>query len=936
MDISSLLTGENAAFLDAQYQAWLRDPDAVLPEWARFFAAQGGAQPDGGRSPGARPSFRAPTIFNPSARGASATEAEVLAAAQRQARAAQLINAYRVRGHTEADIDPLGMVENVAHPELTLEYYGLSEADLDRPVSGHFVYGVPEVTTLRTIITRLRTAYCGTFGVEFMNIPDPEKKRWLQQRFERLQDSPGLSREDELRVLHKLSDAEGFERFIHNRFPGTKRFSLEGAETLIPLLDLAIEQLADSGVDEIILGMAHRGRLNVLANILGKPVRYIVNEFQDTGADTFQGSGDVKYHLGYASTRVARCGRPVRLSLAFNPSHLEAVDPVVEGRVRARQDRLGVRAHATVVPMLLHGDAAFAGQGLVAEVLNLSELTGYRTGGTIHVIVNNQIGFTTAPKDARSTPYCTDVARMLAVPIFHVNGEDPVAVAQVVAIAVEWRQTFHQDVIIDMYCFRKHGHNEGDEPSFTQPRLYEAIRSHPTARVVYARRMIARGELTPDDVDRISGESRERLEQELAEGPDPSGWDSYEGDLSSPMGQLWTRHRSGSVHDEVDTRVPIDHLRGLLLRANEVPADFKAHRKIVRLLDQRREMANGERPIDWGVGEQAAFATLVDEGVRVRLSGQDSGRGTFSHRHAALLDTRTGAEYRPLQHLTETQATFQVFDSLLSEAGVLGFEFGYTLDYPDALVLWEAQFGDFANGAQVIIDNFIMATEQKWNRCSGLVCLLPHGYEGQGPEHSSARVERYLQLCAEDNVIVANCTTPASFYHLLRRQALMRARKPLVVMSPKSLLRNPACASSLEELAEGHFQRVIPDIEVDPAEVQRVIFCSGKVYYDLRDERERRGERRVALVRLEQLYPMPDREVRAFLDACPLGPEVVWCQEEPRNMGAWPMMDEWMGEILGGTPPRYIGRKRAASPATGSPATHRRELAALLDAAFSL
>ncbi len=934
MEPLSLLSGENAAFLDEKYVAWLRDPSAVEPAWAALFASW--ERPENGHTPRLGPSFTPRSLFNPAGQGAPATQGDVLAATLRQARAAQLINAYRVRGHIEADIDPLGRLEKKAHTELTPAWHGLSEADLDAPVSGLGVFGVPEITTLRHVIARLRRAYCGTFGVEFMNIHDLTKRRWLLERLETLQDRTLLTREEEIEILRKLSDAEGFETLLHNRFPGTKRFSLEGAETLIPLLDLALERLAERGALEVIIGMAHRGRLNVLANILQKPIRNIFTEFEDARSDTFQGSGDVKYHQGYAGNVRTRGGHPLRLSLAFNPSHLEAVDPVVEGRVRARQDRGQDFAHHKVIPILLHGDAAFAGQGLVAEVLNLSDLKGYRTGGTIHVIVNNQIGFTTAPKDARSTPYATDVARMLMVPIFHVNGEDPLAVAAAVELAVEWRQSFHQDVVIDMYCYRKHGHNEGDEPSFTQPLLYEAIRSHPSPRVAYARKMIAAGDLSEADVDRIFGESRERLERASAGSRDVPP-DLHFSDPNADLRGIWSRYATGNLGEPTDTRFPHARLQELLLKANALPEGFRAHKKIERLLQQRVEMVRGERPVDWAVGEQAAFATLVCEGFRVRLSGQDSGRGTFSHRHAVLTDIQSGAEHTPLQHLAPDQAPFQVFDSMLSEAGVMGFEFGYSLDYPDALVMWEAQFGDFANGAQVIIDNFLTATEQKWSRRSGLVLLLPHGYEGQGPEHSSARLERYLQLCAEDNIQVASCTTPASFFHLLRRQCHQRARKPLVVMTPKSLLRHPLAVSRLEDLSDGAFQRVLGDPEItELSGVRRVVLCSGKVFYDLLEERRRRGERRVALARLEQLYPFPDREILDLLAGCPAGVEVIWCQEEPRNMGAWPMVDEWLSEALGGRTTRYVGRRAAASPATGSPSVHKREQANLVDQALTL
>jgi 2-oxoglutarate dehydrogenase E1 component len=931
VDFSSLLTGENAAFIDEKYNRWLLDPGSVESSWAALFAKW-----DREEAPvlsGAEHHPAPTSIFNPASSLAGAvpsiSEGD-LSIARRQARVAQLINAYRVRGHTEADIDPLGQHKKTRHPELSLEYYGLSEADLDVPISGTGVFGEQEATTLRRIVTRMRRAYCGGFGAEFMNIGDPEKKKWLQERFETLPDQDILNNAEERHALRLLSDAENFESLLHRRFPGTKRFSLEGAETLIPLTAMLIEQAAASGVERITLGMAHRGRLNLLVNIFNKPIRQIIDEFEDNAQDTFQGSGDVKYHLGHSSIYQTLHNRQVRLSLAFNPSHLEAVDPVVEGRARAQQDRSGEGSHHEIMPLLIHGDAAFAGQGLVAEVLNLSQLRGYRTGGTVHIIVNNQIGFTTSPIDARSTPYCTDVARMLAVPIFHVNGEDVEAVVAVARIAAEWRQTFHEDVIIDMYCFRKYGHNEGDEPSFTQPLLYETIRRHPSARVVYGRKMVGRGDLSQSEVEEIAVDSRRRLEAHLTQPVPP---DDY---VDRQMFELWSHYKVATLDDDVDTSFPRDRLIELLTTANTIPEGFHAHRKIKRLIQQRMEIIRGDRPVDWAVGEQAAFATLVDKGLRIRLSGQDSRRGTFSHRHAVLADSKTGREHTPLAFLHDEQGPFRAYDSLLSEAAVLGFEFGYSLECPDGLVIWEAQFGDFANGAQVFIDNFIMATEQKWGRLSGLVMLLPHGYEGQGPEHSSARLERFLQLCAEENVTVANCSTPASFYHLLRRQGLLMIRKPLVVMSPKSLLRHPECISTFDELVEGSFRRVLPDPTIDMSSIKRLIFCSGKVYYDLLEARRKRGESRIALVRLEQLYPFPAADIQSILKAVPKDVEVVWCQEEPRNMGAWPMMDEWMGDVLGGRPPRYIGRNPSAAPATGSPSKHAHEQHTLITAAMTL
>ncbi|MEL6347292.1 MAG: 2-oxoglutarate dehydrogenase E1 component [Myxococcota bacterium] len=942
VDFNSLLTGDNAAFIDFLYNRWLNNPSDVEPAWAELFA-QWDTAPTNGTLSGAEHHPQPPSIFHARADAnglsngahhgvAAHSDDAVMTVARRQARAAQLINAYRVRGHIEADIDPLGLRKIEEHPELTLGYYGLSEADLDVPISGTGVYGVPEVTTLRHVITRLRRAYCSSFGVEFMNINDINKKRWLQERLETMQDTDPLNDEEERYAFRLLADAENFENMLHTRYPGTKRFSIEGAEPLIPLMSMLIDEASARGVDRVVLGMAHRGRLNVLANILYKPVRAILDEFEDTSKMTVQGSGDVKYHLGYSSYYPTRNGQKVRVTLAFNPSHLEAVNPIVEGRARARQDR-GVEGDAhNIMPMLLHGDAAFAGQGLVAEVLNLSQLRAYKTGGTVHVIINNQIGFTTSPEDARSTPYSSDVARMLAIPIFHVNGEDVEAVVAVARLAAEWRQTFKEDVVIDMYSFRKYGHNEGDEPMFTQPLLYDAIRKHPTPREVFARKIVEHGAVTQEEIDHIFADSKQRLQSHLNE---PSPDDLDQDGTDTLMKRLWQDYLYGTLDDEVDTTVDIDRLKALLHKANQIPDGFNAHRKIKRLLSQRLDAVEGTRPVDWAVGEQAAYASLVDQGFRVRLVGQDAGRGTFSHRHAVLTDTTNGDEFIPLNNLTDRQAPFEVYDSLLSEAAALGFEVGYSYDYPDALVIWEAQFGDFANGAQVIIDNFIMSTEQKWGRNSGVVMLLPHGYEGQGPEHSSARLERYLQLCAEDNVTVANCSTPASFFHLMRRQVVIGVRKPLVVMSPKSLLRHPRCISTVEDLANGRFEPVLPDPMSPAANTRRAVFCSGKVYYDLLDAREQAGVEGVAIIRLEQLYPFPAAQVKAILDEMPDDVEIVWCQEEPRNMGAWPMMDEWMGEVLGGRPPRYIGRKSSASPATGSPSSHKQEQQRLLHEAIS-
>ncbi|MBN2797513.1 MAG: 2-oxoglutarate dehydrogenase E1 component [Deltaproteobacteria bacterium] len=923
---ASLLTGENAAYVDDQYRAWREDPGSVDPELAAMFAAWGadGPAPRG-------PSFEARSIFNPAASGPGVAREALVHAAEKQGAVTRLIHAFRVRGHLEATVDPLDRWRRPPHPELTLAHYGLTDDDLDRTVRTEPLMGMPRFATVREVYRLLRKAYAGSIGAEFMHIHNLEERDFVIEALETVATGQVLDAQESRRILRKLSDAEAFEQLIHGRFPGTKRFSLEGAETLIPLLDLLIEQSAHRGVHTVVLGMAHRGRLNVLANILEKPVGDILEEFGGAFGDGhFQ---DVKYHLGFNTNVRTLLGDPVDLQLAFNPSHLEAVSPVVSGRVRARQDRSGDTGRRHVLPVTIHGDAAFAGQGLVMETLNLSELDGYATGGTVRILVNNQIGFTTAPSRSRSTTYATDVARMLNIPVFHVNGEDPQAVAAVTSIAAEWRRRFQRDVIIDMYCYRRYGHNEGDEPSFTQPLMYKVIRSRPTPRANFARRLVDAGTLTQAEAEQILAEARDQLEQ-TTRPPEPLAPAA-----SSPfsLGDLARWYRGG-IQEEVDTTLPIETLTHLLNQANSLPEGFHAHRKIVRLFEQRREAIAAGQGLDWAFGEQAAFATLLQRGVPVRLSGQDSGRGTFSHRHAVVTDIRDNSERVPLQHLDGSRSTFEVVDSSLSEAGVLGFEFGYSMDYPDALVMWEAQFGDFANGAQVIIDQFVAASEAKWKQFSSLVMLLPHGYEGQGPEHSSGRLERYLQLCAEDNLQVAYCSTTANFSHLLRRQALRQVRKPLIVMTPKSLLRHPGAASSLEELASGHFERVLQDpAPLDPAAVERVVLCSGKVYYDLLDERTRRDERRVALVRVELLYPFPAAQIAAALAAWPASTEVVWCQEEPRNMGAWPTFHHWFAEHLPQVEmPRYAGRTAAAAPAAGSHRLHVIEQQRLMAQALDL
>ncbi len=851
----------------------------------------------------------------------------------RQDKVNQLIHAYRVRGHLLADLDPLGQPRTTS-PELELEHWGLGEKDLDSLFSSTTIGGTT-VLTLREILTLLRITYCRSVGVQFMHIDDLEAKNWLINRMEDAEKHRRLRRDEQLRILTKLTDAELFEQFIHKKFLGAKRFSLEGAETLIPLLDLAIEEAGAHGVEEIVLGMAHRGRLNVLVNILDKGPHEVFREFADDDPEGFIGRGDVKYHLGHSSDVTTAAGRELHLSLCFNPSHLEFVNPVAMGRVRAKQDRFDDPRHERCMAVLIHGDAAFAGQGVTQELLNMATLSGYRTGGALHIIVNNQIGFTTPPESSRSTQYATDVARMLQTPIFHVNGEDPEAVAQVVRTAMEYRREFKQDVIIDMYCYRRYGHNEGDEPTYTQPLLYEVIRQRKSVREGYLDHLLELGGVTRAEADEIKTRRTRDLESELSrarQGSDtPRGPHTGEG--------FWQAYRGGADAGtpNVPTGVPREKLAALLEATTRVPEGFAPHRKLRGLFNNRRKMAAGGRRLDWSAAEALAFASLLVEGVPVRLSGQDSGRGTFSHRHAVLHDVRTAATHVPLGHLTETQARFQVLDSPLSEIGVLGFEYGYSLDTPDGLNLWEAQFGDFCNVAQVIIDQFITSSEDKWQRLCGLVMLLPHGFEGQGPEHSSARLERFLNLASEDNLQVVNLTTPAQVFHCLRRQVLRPLRKPLVVMAPKSLLRHPRATSDLSELAGGSFEHILPEArKLSPKRVRKVLLTSGKLYYELAVARQEAGRKDVAILRLEQYYPLADDLLEQALAPYADGTPVVWVQEEPLNMGAWSFLELRYGDsLLGRWPFSCVSRPESASPATGSMAAHKKEQERLLARALA-
>ena len=893
-DVSSL------PFVEDLYLDYLKDAASVPETWRRYFEAFPG---NGLAARGTlEPSFERSSLFNPPTKASTvngATSTTNAEAAALQQRADRLVRNYRVRGHIAADLDPLGRPKE-APPELEPAYYDFSDADMTSEIlSSNFT----NARTLSDVIDSLKNTYTRSIGAQFMHIDDLEVRKWLQERMERTENRLELSRNEQVRILTKLTDAVIFEEFIQKKFIGAKSFSLEGSESLIPLLDLAIEKAGEEGVKEIVLGMAHRGRLNVLANIMGKNPRAIFREFEDKDPEMHRGRGDVKYHLGYSNDWVTSTGKKVHLSLCFNPSHLEFVNPVALGRTRAKQDRTGDRAREKGMALLIHGDASFIGEGVVQETLNLSELKGYEVGGALHVIVNNQLGFTTSPTESRSTTYASDIAKMLQSPIFHVNGEDPEAVAQVMSLAMDFRREFKRDVVIDMYAYRRHGHNEGDEPAFTQPQLYQVIRARPTVREAYLERLLELGEVTREEADKIAEERREELERELSvarAGDFAHQYQAYEG--------LWQGYLGGndSEVDEADTGVSKEQLSALLEAQTKFPDDFHLHPKIKRAMEARSEMARGERPLDWAAAESLAFASLAAEGLRVRLSGQDSERGTFSQRHAVLHDVEDGHTYMPLAHLKDA-APVEIYNSPLSETGVLGFEYGYSLDMPDALVAWEAQYGDFVNAGQVIIDQFIASAEDKWRRLSGLVMLLPHGFEGSGPEHSSARLERFLMLAAEDNLQIANPTTPAQYFHLLRRQVVRRYRKPLIVMTPKSLLRLPKVVSSLGDLAEGEFQRVLSDTETDPRNVKRVLLCTGKVYYDLEKERENLGPRRRGDFALgAAISALRRRAPRRF---CPLR------RRHPRLLGARRAREHGRVALFA----RDLGR-----PPFGSPALLRR------------
>lgn len=930
---SAHLSGGNAAYVEELYELYLHDPNSVSEEWRTYFQklpSSGGVSTDVSHST-VRDQFALMAKnyrrAQPVSAGSVSTEHE-----KKQVEVLRLIQAYRMRGHQASKLDPLGLWVRPMQPDLSVQHYGLTDADLDSTFhTGDLNIG-KEQATLREIQQALEATYCGTIGAEFTHIVDSEQRRWFQQRLESVRSRPEFSPEVRTHILERLTAGEGLERYLGTRYPGTKRFGLEGGESLIPLMDEIIQRSGSYGAKEIVVGMAHRGRLNVLVNTYGKNPRDLFDEFDGKRVEGLT-SGDVKYHQGFSSN-VMTPGGEVHLALAFNPSHLEIVSPVVEGSVRARQDRRNDPVGDKVVPITIHGDSAFAGQGVVMETFQMSQTRGYKTGGTIRVVINNQVGFTTSkPEDTRSTEYATDVAKMIEAPILHVNGDDPEAVLFVTQLAVDYRMEFKRDIVIDLVCYRRRGHNEADEPSGTQPLMYQLISKQPTTREIYADVLMKEGVQTEEQVQALIDEYRTALDnglhvvQSLVKEPNPElfvDWRPY-------LGHKWT--------PRFDTTFDLKTLQELMHKLQETPDGFVVQRQASNILKDRQKMAAGGLPINWGFAEIAAYATLLFEGYPVRMTGQDVGRGTFSHRHAALHNQKDGETYIGLQNLYKDQPRFSLYDSFLSEEAVLAFEYGYASTNPNALVIWEAQFGDFANGAQVVIDQFITSGEAKWGRLSGLTMLLPHGYEGQGPEHSSARLERFLQLCAEHNIQVCVPTTPAQVYHMLRRQTIRPLRKPLIALTPKSLLRHKLATSSLEDLAEGTFQSVIGEIDsLEADKVDRLIMCSGKVYYDLLEKRRNEGLDNTAIVRIEQLYPFPEDDLSAEFAKYKNLKHIVWCQEEPMNQGAWYPSQHHMRRVgnayNGSLDLKYAGRNASASPACGYPSMHAEEQEQLLQDAF--
>lgn len=958
-EASSYLFSSNSSYIEEIYEQFLIDPSKVTAPWRHYFEALVSSQTSHGQqaiaktssSNGATPATTGIVAEAAVARlntdlqqwaqqprlstsvssdtGSEISESSLLLE-RKQSRVAQLVNAYRSRGHQLAKLDPLDLTPSRQTPDLDLSYYGLTQADLDIVFNSTVFTGLKE-TTLREIYQALIDTYCRSIGFEYMHIADSQILEWIQHKIEIVRAEPHYSAETKLNILQNLTAADGLEKYLGSKYVGQKRFSLEGGDSFIPALCHIVNRSCTAGVKEVILGMAHRGRLNVLINVLGKMPNELFQQFEGShGPQDSDRSGDVKYHLGFASYVQTPSGT-LHTVLAFNPSHLEIISPVAEGSVRARQQRRRDTERMQVIPILVHGDAAFAGQGVVMETFSFSQAKGYTTGGTIHIVINNQIGFTTNPTDARSTMYCTDIAKMVQAPIFHVNGDDPEAVVFVTELAFEFRMQFKRDVVIDLVCYRRHGHNEADEPAATQPVMYQRIKQHETTRAIYAEQLIREGVIDQAQADKLVNDYRDKLDaNQPVVSTVPLDKNKYTLNWTPYLNQEWRA--------PYDSRVDISVLKQLATSLETLPDKMTLQPQVARMMDERRLMTAEQHPLNWGYAETLAYATLLTEGYLVRLSGQDCGRGTFAHRHVALHNYQTDEIYIPLQHLSDKQAPFFVIDSILSEEAVLGFEYGYAGADPAALVIWEAQFGDFANGAQVVIDQFISSGEQKWGRLCGLVMLLPHGFEGAGPEHSSARLERYLQLCAQNNMQVCVPTTPSQIYHLLRRQMKRPFRKPLIVMTPKSLLRHKLAVSSFQDLAEGQFELVIPEIDdIKPNDVKRVIFCSGKVYYDLLESRREQKLSQVAIIRIEQLYPFPKEEIAIEFKRYKKAKEIIWCQEEPRNQGAWYSSQHYLQDFLDkGQTLSYAGRDSSASPAVGSMSLHVEQQKALVSSALGL
>ncbi|QHJ09876.1 2-oxoglutarate dehydrogenase E1 component [Paraglaciecola mesophila] len=928
---SSHMAGGNAAYVEELYEAYLEDAKSVSDEWRAIFdklPKVEGAELEIKHSE-IRNQFRALAALGPVARAGNVSSGTSNASDEKQVKVLQLINAYRFRGHQHANLDPLELWKQPRVRDLELSHHSLSEQDFDTVFNvGSYAIGQDSMK-LGDLFKSLNRTYCGSIGTEYMHITDTEQKRWLQDRIESVQAKPEIPRDEKVSILKGLISADGMEKYLGAKFPGAKRFSLEGGDALVPMLKGLISHAGECGTKEVVVGMAHRGRINVLVNVLGKNPSVLFDEFSGKHDNTL-GAGDVKYHAGYSSD-FATPGGNVHLALAFNPSHLEIVNPVVIGSVRARLDRRNCDDGSVVLPITIHGDSAIAGQGVVQETFNMSQTRGFKVGGTVRIVINNQVGFTTSnTEDTRSTQYCTDIAKMVQAPIFHVNSDDPEAVMFVTKLALDYRNKFKRDVVIDLVCYRRHGHNEADEPSATQPLMYKKIKKHPVPRQLYADQLLAEGSIESHEIDKLVSDYRAALDHGACVVEEWRPMTEHSVDWTPYLGHDWTAPYDGQIS--------VEKLKDLGEKLCSYPEDHKLQSRVAKLYQDRRAMVAGEKPLDWGMAENLAYASIVDAGSNIRMTGQDSGRGTFFHRHAVLHGQNSGEAYMPLAHLHENQGTMEIYDSVLSEAAVLAFEFGYATAEPGTLTIWEAQFGDFANGAQVVIDQFLSSGEAKWGRLCGLTMLLPHGYEGQGPEHSSARLERFLQMCADHNWQVCVPSTPAQVFNMLRRQAIRPMRKPLIVMSPKSLLRHPLAVSSLEELSSGVFKNVIDEIdEIDAAKVKRVVMCSGKVYYDLLDQRRKSEQDDIAIIRIEQLYPFPHTEIEPIVNKFKHVTDWVWCQEEPQNQGAWYCSQHhFWSAIPDGAKLSYAGRSASASPAVGYISVHNQQQKDLVDDALTI